>query len=223
MMRQEGKKIKAVKSVIIRKNGDEIRDSNEGETEAHGCRSPIPATILVTRANQESRCGPPLSHWPPSCRLSPPSTTTQPLPSSPRCHSPPKQPLLSTCDASPQLNCVTIARGVMGEVREQGPEPPPLPPDAAASLDTIPPTEPASRDHHPLPPPRFDPSRMIGIIRRKSLIKDLAAVYHAECLAYCQELLELQRKWEEPFTEIKTPENSRKETMRPPKRLKKSR
>ncbi|KAL8129498.1 hypothetical protein V2J09_018653 [Rumex salicifolius] len=30
-----------------------------------------------------------------------------------------------------------------------------------------------------------------------ALIKDLAAVHHAECLAYCQELLELQTKWEE--------------------------
>lgn len=38
---------------------------------------------------------------------------------------------------------------------------------------------------------------VVGIIKRKALIKDLAAVYHAECLAYCQELLELQRKWEE--------------------------
>lgn len=38
---------------------------------------------------------------------------------------------------------------------------------------------------------------VIGIIKRKALIKELAAVYHAECLAYCQELLELQRKWDE--------------------------
>lgn len=38
---------------------------------------------------------------------------------------------------------------------------------------------------------------VIGIIRRKALIKDLAAVYHAECLTYCQQLLELQRKFEE--------------------------
>jgi len=38
---------------------------------------------------------------------------------------------------------------------------------------------------------------VVGIIKRKALIKDLAAVYHAECLAYCQELLELQTKWEE--------------------------
>ncbi|GAY34073.1 hypothetical protein CUMW_009540 [Citrus unshiu] len=45
--------------------------------------------------------------------------------------------------------------------------------------------------------PPFDPSRMIGIIKRKALIKELAALYHAECLAYCQELLELQKKWEE--------------------------
>lgn len=47
------------------------------------------------------------------------------------------------------------------------------------------------------PPQPSDPSRMVGIIKRKALIKDLAAVYHAECLAYCQELLELQTKWEE--------------------------
>jgi hypothetical protein len=38
---------------------------------------------------------------------------------------------------------------------------------------------------------------VIGIIKRKALIKELAAAYHAECLVYCQELLELQRKWEE--------------------------
>lgn len=38
---------------------------------------------------------------------------------------------------------------------------------------------------------------VVGIIKRKALIKDLAAVYHAECLAYCQQLLELQTKWEE--------------------------
>ncbi|KAL7242038.1 hypothetical protein ACSBR1_014587 [Camellia fascicularis] len=99
----------------------------------------------------------------------------------------------------------------MVELEELGP---PLPPPQASS-DAAPPPPPA-------PPPRFDPSRMIGIIRRKALIKDLAAVYHAECLAYCQELLELQRKWEEPHTNTKTPEDSRKETMRPPKRLKKS-
>nr|ACU23710.1 unknown [Glycine max] len=60
------------------------------------------------------------------------------------------------------------------------------------------------------PPLPFDPSRMIGIIKRKALIKDLAAVYHAECLAYCQELLELQTKWEEPFIDLKTPEESKK-------------
>jgi len=38
---------------------------------------------------------------------------------------------------------------------------------------------------------------VVGIIKRKALIKDLAAAYHAECLQYCQELLELQTKWEE--------------------------
>ncbi|KAM0864709.1 hypothetical protein ACQ4PT_043742 [Festuca glaucescens] len=46
-------------------------------------------------------------------------------------------------------------------------------------------------------PQEFDPSRMIGIIKRKALIKELAAAYHAECLACCKELLQLQRKWEE--------------------------
>ncbi|XVF40094.1 hypothetical protein PTKIN_Ptkin01aG0084500 [Pterospermum kingtungense] len=82
----------------------------------------------------------------------------------------------------------------------------------------------ASQPDHPLsPPPPFDPSRMIGIIKRKALIKELAAVYHAECLAYCQELLELQRKWDEPFIDVKTPDDLRKEKMRPPKRLKKTR
>ncbi|XP_022715512.1 uncharacterized protein LOC111274836 [Durio zibethinus] len=73
------------------------------------------------------------------------------------------------------------------------------------------------------PPPPFDPSRMIGIIKRKALIKELAAVYHAECLAYCQELLELQKKWDEPFIDVKSPDDLKKEKMRPPKRLKKSR
>ncbi|KAF8753205.1 hypothetical protein HU200_011652 [Digitaria exilis] len=44
---------------------------------------------------------------------------------------------------------------------------------------------------------QFDPSRMIGIIKRKALIKDLAAACHAECIASCKELLQLQRKWDE--------------------------
>ncbi|WVZ15597.1 hypothetical protein V8G54_013163 [Vigna mungo] len=73
------------------------------------------------------------------------------------------------------------------------------------------------------PPLPFDPSRMVGIIKRKALIKDLAAVYHAECLAFCQELLELQTKWEEPFIDLKTPEESKKETARSSKRAKKLR
>ncbi|KAL4281401.1 hypothetical protein GQ457_03G008460 [Hibiscus cannabinus] len=41
----------------------------------------------------------------------------------------------------------------------------------------------------------FDLSRMIDIIKRNALIKELDVVYHSECLAYCQELLELQKKW----------------------------
>ncbi|KVH97386.1 hypothetical protein Ccrd_000491, partial [Cynara cardunculus var. scolymus] len=69
------------------------------------------------------------------------------------------------------------------------PPPPPASTKSPTSLPSAPPNQP--------PLHRFDPSRMIGIIKRKALIKDLAAVYHAECLAYCQELLELQKKCEE--------------------------
>ncbi|KAL4586329.1 hypothetical protein LXL04_010965 [Taraxacum kok-saghyz] len=94
----------------------------------------------------------------------------------------------------------------------------PPPPPASTESPSSPPSAPSDD-----PPCRFDPSRTIGIIKRKSLIKDLAAVYHAECLAYCQELLELQRKCEEPYPDIKVVPDLRKETMRPPKRMKKSR
>eukprot|EP01018_Ginkgo_biloba_P030641 Gb_21543 [translate_table: standard] len=38
---------------------------------------------------------------------------------------------------------------------------------------------------------------MTSIIRRRAMIKQLAASYRAECLSYCQELLELQGKWEQ--------------------------
>lgn len=99
------------------------------------------------------------------------------------------------------------------------------PPQSAQSetSDDPPPPPSSSTGNEPFPPqPLFDPSRMIGIIRRKALIKDLAAVYHAECLTYCQELLEVQKKLEEP-PKLKIVENTRKEPMRPPKRLKKSR
>ncbi|XP_055820134.1 uncharacterized protein LOC129889047 isoform X2 [Solanum dulcamara] len=93
---------------------------------------------------------------------------------------------------------------------------------------------PPDPSNDPVPPPPldpttphaqtgFNPSRMIGIIRRKAMIKDLAAIYHAECLAYCQELLELQKKAEESLIEMKAAEDSRRETMRPPKRMKKAR
>ncbi|CDP18710.1 unnamed protein product [Coffea canephora] len=107
--------------------------------------------------------------------------------------------------------------------------PPPLPPPTAPPPTPPPPLSshdersPSASHQEPPPSPRFDPSRMVGIIRRKALIKDLAAVYHAECLTYCQELLELQSKLEESHTDLKIPENSKKETIRPPKRLKKSR
>ncbi|CAL9203396.1 unnamed protein product, partial [Musa hybrid cultivar] len=71
--------------------------------------------------------------------------------------------------------------------------------------------------------PDFDPSRMIGIIKRKALIKELAAAYHAECLACCQKLLQLQRKWEEEqqYIKRKTPQESGKHTTKPSKRPKK--
>ncbi|KAL2473812.1 Uncharacterized protein Fot_49548 [Forsythia ovata] len=120
----------------------------------------------------------------------------------------------------------------MGELHIKRPftlPPPPLPPLSSPRDD--PPDPVSSSRVEILPAPAnpaspFDPSRMIGIIRRKTLIKDLAAVYHAECLTYCQELLELQSKVDEPYTDttdIKTPLDSRKEKMRPPKRVKKSR
>ncbi|KAG6594450.1 hypothetical protein SDJN03_11003, partial [Cucurbita argyrosperma subsp. sororia] len=87
-----------------------------------------------------------------------------------------------------------------------------------------PPLEADSSAPPPLPPPPpFDPCRMIGIIKRKALVKELAAAYHAECLLYCQELLELQRKWDEPYIELKVPEDPRKKTMKPSKRQKKAR
>ncbi|CAH8345361.1 unnamed protein product [Eruca vesicaria subsp. sativa] len=66
----------------------------------------------------------------------------------------------------------------------------------------------------PTPPARFDPSRMVGIIKRKALIKDLAAAYQAECVAYCRELLELQKRKDEPFVDTKASEDLRKETLR---------
>ncbi|THU44303.1 hypothetical protein C4D60_Mb02t05990 [Musa balbisiana] len=64
---------------------------------------------------------------------------------------------------------------------------------------------------------------LIGIIKRKALIKELAAAYHAECLACCQKLLQLQRKWEEEqqYIKRKTPQESGKHTTKPSKRPKK--
>ncbi|EOA17708.1 hypothetical protein CARUB_v10006080mg [Capsella rubella] len=74
------------------------------------------------------------------------------------------------------------------------------------------------------PPAKFDPSRMIGIIKRKALIKDLAAAYHTECLALCRELLELQKRKDEPFLDTKATEDLRKEILRSSsKRAKKKR
>uniref|UniRef100_A0A0D9XH05 Uncharacterized protein n=1 Tax=Leersia perrieri TaxID=77586 RepID=A0A0D9XH05_9ORYZ len=67
----------------------------------------------------------------------------------------------------------------------------------------------------------FDPSRRI--IKRKALIKELAAAYHAECVACCKELLQLQRKWEEEqYVEFKIAEEAptRTLTMKSSKRRK---
>ncbi|KAL6991018.1 hypothetical protein U1Q18_009140 [Sarracenia purpurea var. burkii] len=53
MRRQEGERDQSSEKCNNQETGDEIGDSNEGETEAHGRRSPISATTPVTRANQE--------------------------------------------------------------------------------------------------------------------------------------------------------------------------
>ncbi|KAK9051308.1 hypothetical protein SSX86_027941 [Deinandra increscens subsp. villosa] len=107
----------------------------------------------------------------------------------------------------------------MNELQSEPSSPPAavtlLPPSASVESPSAP-----LHDSHRRP--RFDPSRTIGIIKRKALIKDLAAVYHAECLAYCKELLELQRKCEEANADIKVAAESRKETMRPTQRHKRS-
>ncbi|KAF8107562.1 hypothetical protein N665_0119s0027 [Sinapis alba] len=93
----------------------------------------------------------------------------------------------------------------------------PSPPESPSKPDDPPP-------ENPTPPAKFDPSRMIGIIKRKALIKDLAAAYHTECIAYCRELLELQKRKDEPFLYTKAPEDLRKETLRSSsKRAKKKR
>ncbi|KAI3979192.1 hypothetical protein MKX01_017017 [Papaver californicum] len=106
---------------------------------------------------------------------------------------------------------------------ETKPTPPPQPLTVARDDAAATPPPATATSTSTSTPLRFDPSRMIGIIRRKAMIKDLAAVYHAECLAYARELLELQRKWEESYADGKPPEDFRKEMIRQPKRLKKSR
>ncbi|CAN8325124.1 unnamed protein product [Cochlearia groenlandica] len=107
------------------------------------------------------------------------------------------------------------------EEKRTPPEPPLLPPSPphSPSHPVDPPPETST------PPSKFDPSRMIGIIKRKALIKDLAAAYQTECLAYCRELLELQKRKDEPFKETKaTKEDLRKESSRSSsKRAKKKR
>ncbi|KAL6567283.1 hypothetical protein OROGR_000951 [Orobanche gracilis] len=119
-----------------------------------------------------------------------------------------------------------MRRSQVGEFQFRHPfslPPPPLPPlltPSSSRGNAVPPPF-SSKDEPPAPTPTpFDPSRMIGIIRRKALIKELAAVYHAECLTYCQELLELQKQLDEPFTDIKASEEPRKEMIRPSKRMK---
>ncbi|PWA35773.1 hypothetical protein CTI12_AA606330 [Artemisia annua] len=85
----------------------------------------------------------------------------------------------------------------MTDLNDQPSSPPPATTVPPPPETTEPPSTPPSEPPNDVPKRRFDPSRTIGIIKRKALIKDLAAVYHAECLAYCRELLELQRKCEE--------------------------
>ncbi|XP_078148302.1 uncharacterized protein LOC144543781 [Carex rostrata] len=69
-------------------------------------------------------------------------------------------------------------------------------------------------------PVQFDPSRMIGIIKRKALIKELASAYHAECRTLCQDLLQLQRKHEEfQYIEKRVAEEAR-QPLKPAKRVK---
>jgi len=68
-------------------------------------------------------------------------------------------------------------------------------------------------------PQQFDPSRMICVIKRKALIKELAAAYHAQCLTCCKELLQLQRKWEEEqYAKAKMPEEPKISSAKPSKR-----
>ncbi|KAK4779125.1 hypothetical protein SAY86_006653 [Trapa natans] len=107
----------------------------------------------------------------------------------------------------------------------------PVPPSGeSAATDGADRSTSAQSDLPPCPLPAiFDPSRMIGIIRRKAMIRELAAAYREECLASCEELLELQKKWDEPYIELKPPQEEKKkkkkkkEASRPPKRQKKSR
>ncbi|KAJ4980842.1 hypothetical protein NE237_031679 [Protea cynaroides] len=109
----------------------------------------------------------------------------------------------------------------MGEEEEEPNLPPPRSPPSSPSQPTTNGEDALPPQSHPQLSIRFDPSRMIGIIKRKALIKDLAAVYHADCLSYCRQLLELQKIWEEPIVDGKAFEDVRKEKRRPSKRLKK--
>ncbi|CAN6986086.1 hypothetical protein IGI04_000932 [Brassica rapa subsp. trilocularis] len=104
------------------------------------------------------------------------------------------------------------------EEKRTTPEPTrPSPPEPPSKPEDPPPET-------PTPPATFDPSRMVGIIKRKALIKDLAAAYQAECLAYCRELLDLQKRKDEPFLDTKATDDVRKETLRTSsKRAKKKR
>ncbi|KAL6641796.1 hypothetical protein ACP70R_019977 [Stipagrostis hirtigluma subsp. patula] len=69
---------------------------------------------------------------------------------------------------------------------------------------------------------QFDPSRMIGIMKRRALIKELTAAYHAECTARCKELLQLQIKLEEEqYVDAKMPGEPRLSMMTGSQRRKK--
>ncbi|KAF6169132.1 hypothetical protein GIB67_038629, partial [Kingdonia uniflora] len=128
---------------------------------------------------------------------------------------------MDSMEANPTFKTLAIAETQMVEEQQQQSSSPPSPPPLVSPEPNKPSEDAPSPS--PRPPLRFDPSRMLGIVRRKALIKDLAAVYHAECLTYCEELLKLQKKWDEQNMASKALGDMKKESIRQPKRMKKTR
>ncbi|KAF6150593.1 hypothetical protein GIB67_022205 [Kingdonia uniflora] len=140
---------------------------------------------------------------------------------------------MDSIEANPTFKTLAIGETQMVEEQEQqqSSSPPSLvSPEPNKSSEDAP-------SPSPRPPLRFDPSRiydihlntlhhpvfsngmklgnlnLLGIVRRKALIKDLAAIYHAECLTYCEELLKLQKKWEEVTTPPGTADSEEAEAV----------